>query len=149
MKTTNNVQKSILKAGVLLSGLFFFNLSANAQGLWDKYLSGNNAKEVAIAMAENNAGQTETLKPAQKSTTAVFAEFLAETKEAALEFESWMSGNFSLFINCHTATETEKPLGMESWMADKIYFRNIAGMPDATETELRLESWMVNNKNWK
>lgn len=171
MKTTNNVQKTNLKAitaGLVLAVLGF---SVNAQGALKPDFENNLKNQMAFAgvfKAETNAyAKTAT------GTEASLAAFAVAETEEPMHVETWMTEPAN-FEAAPVAFETvsDEELTIENWMMDAKNFEEketeVVNTPDEgkklyfefsttkfmireimNEPDLTLENWMFNNINWK
>lgn len=171
MKTTNNVQKTNLKAitaGLVLAVLGF---SVNAQGALKPDFENNLRNHIAFAgvfKAQTNAFA----KSATGTETSLTAFAAAETEEP-MHVETWMTetANFEA-TPVVFETVSDEELTIENWMMDantfeeketkvtktpvegKILFFEFSNTKimiceNTKEPALKLEAWMFNNNSWK
>lgn len=170
MKTTNNVQQTILKSMAVIVSFVLVSFTVSAQGFWESLLENNTFNEIALAMVEVNSESKETSTNIDGTTKVdAFEYLLEEAAEEVLELEDWMTDEAyftGTFLNIET--ESDETLEVEDWMLDSTRFdsstkksevirrgqyiigRNfIYKDVDEKEKELKLESWMVSDKVWR
>lgn len=149
MKTTNNVQKAVLKSLAVVVSLVLISFTVSAQGFWESLLENTTFNEIALAMVESNSESNMVSTNAGSSSEAsALAAFLEEEAEEAMELEDWMT-NESNFATATFVMEeaVESPLEIEEWMTDADNFSvSTLSLDIATEESLEIEGWMVNNK---
>lgn len=170
MKTTNNVQKTNLKAitaGLVLTVLGF---SVNAQGAFKPDFENNLKNQLAFAgVLKTN---TSAFAKSATGTEASLAAFLVVETEEPMHVESWMTKteNFEAPVAFETVSDEE--LTIEDWMMNaKTFEEKEASITKTTaegnkvlfeysttkyfvrevinEPVMKLEAWMFRNYNWK
>ena len=146
MKTTNNVQKAILKSLAVVVSFILISFTVNAQGFWESLLENSSFNEIALAMAESN---TETNQAPAEADMDAFASLLEEEAEESLELEEWMTNETNFTSSFAIEEEIESPLEVEEWMKDESYF-SATSMSFEVETEesLEIENWMLDSENF-
>ncbi len=145
MKTTNNVQKAILKSLAVVVSSVLISFTVSAQGFWESILENNTFNEIALAMVDSNSGTESTLVDAGSSADVTsFASLLEEEVEETLELEDWMT-NDANFTGIFTIEEAvESPMEVEDWMKDETYFAVPSiSLEVGTEEALEIEDWML------
>jgi hypothetical protein len=145
MKTTNNVQKAILKSLAVVVSFVLISFTVSAQGFWTSILENTSFSEIALAMVETNS-------ETNHSTTADanFADLLETEAEEALELEDWMVNEANFTSVFSIEEETENPLEMEDWMSNENYFTGTTlSLEIETEEALELENWMLEDRNFE
>ena len=64
MKTTNNVQKAILRSGAVVISFVLISFTVSAQEFWKKLLTNSSFNEIALAMVETS-NEIETTEPTE------------------------------------------------------------------------------------
>lgn len=142
MKTTNNVQKTILRSVAVVVSFVLISLTVSAQDFWKKLLANSSFNEIALAMVETPKA-TETSE--NESETFNFS--LLETEnDPTLELENWMldENNFASTVFEFTQ-ESDNELEIEEWMLNGDLFQ----VNEEVETSLELEAWMTSEKVWE
>lgn len=171
MKTTNNVQKTNLKAitaGLVLAVLGF---SVNAQGALKPNFENNPKNQMAFAGAFNI--KTSAFAKSTTGTETSLKAFVATETEKPLQVEEWMTKT-EIFEATAVANEiiSEDELTIEDWMMDEKAFETKTSANEKTQAEqkflvfeiantkyiiststyeppMQFENWMFDNKNWK
>ena len=144
MKTTNNVQKAILKSLAVVVSFVLISFTVSAQGFWTSILENTSFNEIALAMVETSSETT------TSGADANFAELLETEAEDALELEDWMVNEANFTTSFSIKEETESPLEMEDWMIDANYFTETTlSLEIETEEALEIEDWMIEDKNFE
>lgn len=171
MKTTNNVQKTNLKA--ITTGLIFavLGFSVNAQGALKPDFENSLKNQMAFAGVLNT--NTNASAKSATGTEATLAAFLTVETEEPMHVEAWMTKTEN-FEAAPVAFETvsDEELTIEDWMMDTKNFEEkntvVANSPDdekklffevsttkymiravTKEPAMKLEAWMFKNYNWK
>ncbi len=122
MKTTNNVQKAILKSLAVVTSLVLISFTVSAQGFWESLLENSTLNEIAYAMVEP---VSESIAPAEfdsEMDANTFNEYLEVETEEALELEGWMFSEANFTAAFALEAEVEESMEVESWMVDEAYF---------------------------
>lgn len=144
MKTTNNVQKAILKSLGVVFSLVLISFTVSAQDFWKALLENSSFNEIAIAMTEGTHEPYQASADASNATEAnAFAVYLEEETEETLEMEDWMTNENYFVTNVYLEKETENPLELENWMTNEIFLNANSLLEEETEETLELEEWMV------
>jgi hypothetical protein len=142
MKTTNNVQKAILKSLAVVVSFVLISFTVSAQGFWTSILENTSFSEIALAMVETNSKTNH--------STANFTELLETEAEEALVIEDWMVNEANFTSVFSIEEETENPLEMEEWMSNENYFTGTTlSLEIETEEALELENWMMEDRNFE
>jgi hypothetical protein len=150
MKTTNNVQKTILKSLAVIVSSVLISFTVSAQGFWESLLENNTFNEIALAMVTSYSETESTLvDDGSSANTASFAGLLEEVVEEALELEDWMTNEANFTSNFTIEEVVESPMELEDWMKDETYFAvpSIRLEVDAEEA-LEIESWMLDSEKF-
>ena len=167
MKTTNNVQKTDLRAiaaGLVLATLGF---GVNAQGALTPDFNNNSKNQMAFAGVIKKS--TSHFNPTEKSDFSADA-FYASATDEPLKVEAWMT-DASYFEAASAVFETaaDEELLIEEWMINEKTFEGVAERDLSvkknnytiystekyvireiiTEPVLQFEKWMFNNNLWK
>ncbi len=137
MKTINNVQKTIITAAFIFSGLLITAI-ASAE---EKDSMSN--KSILI---EDIADNLMTIENWMIDDSYFSAGSLPDkVAEGSLEIESWMldENNFSSLAEA-LAPATEEVMEIEGWMTDESHFSQ-----RVIDDEIAIENWMLRNYYWK
>jgi len=149
MKTTNNVQKAILKSLTVGMSLVLISITINAQDFWKSVLENNSLNEIALAMVGTSENETAS-KKLGTSDVEFFAAYIEEETEKPMELEPWMTNDFSAGSYFFLQEETEAPLNLKGWMtSDNHFYAPAFTVETAVEESLELEDWMINSKAFK
>ncbi len=135
MKTTNNVQKAILKSLAVVVSLVLISFTVSAQGFWESLLENNTFNEIALAMVEPGSASDATTEYDSESGANAFAEFLEVETEEAIELEDWMTNDAIFAATFALETEVEETMELEDWMMDEEYFIPVSNVEDAQVAE--------------
>ena len=151
MKTTNNVQKAILKSLAVVVSFVLISFTVSAQGFWESLLENNTFNEIALAMVEINSETNTTSAYVSSSTNAdAFASLLIEETEEALGLEDWMTNETNFSTTFTIEEEIESPMELEDWMKNESYFGGISiSLEVETEEALEIENWMLETENFE
>lgn len=170
MKTINNVQKTILTAAFIFSGLFITGIaSANNN---DSMSNSDVLKNIQVESAVDNQM---TIENWMFSDTYFSAKSLIEeASDIPMEAESWMfdENNFSSLSEAFVPV-AENGLEIEGWMTDEsnfsqnpddreitkkvevwdvkpqMYGKRLFILTQVKDEEMGIESWMLRNYYWK
>lgn len=144
MKTTNNVQKTILKSVAVVVSFVLISFTVSAQDFWISLLENSTFNEIALAMVESNSETNEVSTDAN-----AFVALLDIETEDALELEDWMTNETNFSTTFSIEEEIESPLALEDWMTDNTYFpASSLSIEIETEAALEVESWMIDENNF-
>ena len=68
MKTKNKIQKTVLKSLAVIAGFVMISLTVSAQDLWKSLIESETAKEIALAIIENDSESHPTSTSAKERT---------------------------------------------------------------------------------
>ncbi|NOR75216.1 MAG: hypothetical protein GQ525_08645 [Draconibacterium sp.] len=141
MKTTNNVQKTILRSVAVVVSFVLISLTVSGQDFWKKLLVNSSLNEIALAMVETPKA-TET----SENISEAFNFSLLETEnDPTLVMENWMiDDNYFGVAGFEFVQEYDNELEIEEWMLNGDLFQ----VNEEVETSLELEAWMTSEKAW-
>ena len=136
MKTKNNTQKTVLKSLAVITSFILISLTVSAQDLWQSVIENETAKEIALAIINNNSESKSALIPSHTLTDLNSVETVLKTEsENTLELESWMT-NEDLFMG------EGNPVKKNIFKTATFVFK------ETKDSKLELEAWMFNPKYW-
>ncbi|RIH64857.1 hypothetical protein D1164_12495 [Mariniphaga sediminis] len=143
MKTRNSkLQKAEMKSLTILVALFAVFFNVNARGS-NAETQNNNALELNVRNVEMKAHEVKNMP-----SLTVFAGYVTEEKEAALELENWMVNENIFFFDYQEEKATEAPLVVEPWMLEANKFGMVLYPETETDKPIKIESWMLNSRVW-
>jgi len=150
MKTTNNVQKAVLKSLAIIVSSVLISFTVSAQGFWESILENNTFNEIALAMVESNSESESTSYVSYSSSEATNFELLLEEEvEEVLVLEDWMTNETNFEISYSIKAAEETPMELEDWMTDEMYFsESSVSLEVALEEALEIEDWMLNTESF-
>ena len=150
MKTTNNVQKVVLKSLAVIVSSVLISFTVSAQGFWESILENNTFNEIALAMVESNSEAESNLYVSYSSSEATNFELLLEAEvEELLELEDWMTNEANFLTSYSIEEAIETPMELEDWMTDETYFSESSlSLEVVVEEALEIEDWMLDTENF-
>ena len=145
MKTKSNVQKKTTKLLTLVLMMSVVSLSVSARTSGESTL--RDASAGSFTHELNGHGIK---KNASSSSADIFASYLVEEKEEALELEAWMTNEtrFDVYSQ-YSQIEEEEALEVEAWMTNESIFNHWTfQFAEETESQQELEAWMTSDKVW-
>ena len=94
MKTKNNVQKTILRAGAVVISFVLISFTVSAQEFWKRLLTNSSFNEIVIAMIETDDDKTGV--PVETTTKSTFQFYAVRELDNKLHLEDWMLNEFYL-----------------------------------------------------
>jgi len=147
MKTRNNVQKAATKTLAVIISLVLISFTVKAQDFWKNVLSNNSFNQIAMVMVDNSTSSANESGSASASYADMFAEYLTEESDDALDVEDWMVNENNFFRSVNLENESEGSLEMEDWMTNENLFNVTAEALQAEpESAMELENWMTSEK---
>lgn len=151
MKSKNNVQKAILSAIVILTGIAVLNSNTNAQGFW----SNRNDNPLAMKTSSNVVLKSKAVNNAALASSVYdLMELTKIEEEAPLKIEDWMVNDFisdkpSKENKNELSTEKRNEVPKSSTKVEKIYKTKTFVYKELEDPELKFEAWMFDNNHWK
>lgn len=146
MKTTNNVQKAILKSLAVIVSLVLISFTVNAQGFWESLLENNTFNEIALAMVETSSVIETTTEAESEMDAETFAFLLEEVVEEELELEDWMTNDANFNATFALEVEIEEPLEVEDWMTNESFFTTTTAVETESDNQVKSDKIKVDLK---
>lgn len=132
MKTKNKTQKTVLKSLAIITSFLLISLTVSAQEFWHSIIENGTAKEMALAIIDNNK-ESNLSESSDLISTVVYSETESENK---MELEEWMTNN--KVFNVKEKPEKRKVIKTSTFVFE-----------ETKESKLKFEAWMFNPKCWK
>ncbi len=137
----DNVQKTVLRAALIITSFVLISLTVSAQDFWKNQRLNSSSHEIALVLT-NHSGET-----AERGKTRIYTTMVLDAeKDETLMLEQWMT-NQSLFgFPAGKLSSTAKiPFRLE----EGIFNKNRMETTGCAEEPLLLKSWMISERVWR